>query len=67
MATASPGFFFQVQQGGLGHGFGQLRDLDFNDCHDVSLELNGWDGPFAPPAAPLGVAERRKGFLTWSG
>ena len=39
MATASPAFFFQLQQGGLGHGLGQLRDFDFYDSH-INLSEN---------------------------
>ena len=33
-------FFLPLQQGGFGHGFGQLRDFDFYDSHLVFLAFN---------------------------
>ena len=30
------GLLLPLQQGGLGHRFGQLRNLDFYDCHEFS-------------------------------
>jgi hypothetical protein len=35
------GLLLPLQQRGFGHRLGQLRDLDFNDCHDFSVKVRG--------------------------
>ncbi len=61
------GFFLPLQQGGLGHRLGELRNFDFYDCHVSSTLIfcvgRGRRGARAPQGPPRGAPASYPGYL----